>query len=49
MLSIAVGISQAQQPCVTPYQSAAKNDELMYAAQAMEVRDMYKRLQVNIE
>ncbi len=33
------GISHAQQPCVTSYQSAARNDELTYVAQAMEVCD----------
>ena len=35
--SESAGISHAQQPCVTSYQSAAKNDELTYVAQAMEV------------
>lgn len=40
MLPNIAGLSQAQQACVTPYESAARNDELTYAAQAMEVCDM---------
>ena len=33
----AAGLALAQQPCVTPYQSAARNSELTFVAQAMQV------------
>ena len=37
ILYYAAGLALAQQPCVTPYQSAARNSELTFVAQAMQV------------
>ena len=42
--SKAAGLSYAQEPCVTSYQSAARNDELTYVAQAMEVCNKLSKL-----
>lgn len=37
------GVAYGQLPCVTPYQSAAKNADLTHVAKAMEVRSKLSR------